>query len=120
MNPLLRYAATIALAAYFMLQARKPSKWFGRLFVQALNQGHSSMTDWGFTHVVIENHFTILDVGCGGGRTVEKLAAIATAGMVSRTIMPTAALLLLGAQWAADQGRSRGHRKGLGLSVAVP
>ncbi len=82
MNPLLRYAATIALAAYFMLQARKPSKWFGRFFVQALNQGHSSMTDWGFTHVVIENHFTILDVGCGGGRTVEKLAAIATAGMV--------------------------------------
>jgi len=81
-NPLLRYAATIALAAYLMLQARKPSKWFGRFFVQALNQGHSSMTDWGFTHVVIENHFTILDVGCGGGRTVEKLAAIATDGMV--------------------------------------
>ena len=28
------------------------------------------------------SHFTILDVGCGGGRTVKKLAAIATDGMV--------------------------------------
>jgi ubiquinone/menaquinone biosynthesis C-methylase UbiE len=40
------------------------------------------MTDWGFKHVVIQSHFTILDVGCGGGRTVGKLAAITTDGMV--------------------------------------
>jgi len=30
----------------------------------------------------MENHHTILDVGCGGGRTVSKLAAIATQGKV--------------------------------------
>jgi len=30
----------------------------------------------------MENHHTILDVGCGGGRTVSKLAAIATQGRV--------------------------------------
>jgi ubiquinone/menaquinone biosynthesis C-methylase UbiE len=33
-------------------------------------------------HILIENHRTILDVGCGGGRTVSKLAAIATQGKV--------------------------------------
>lgn len=43
---------------------------------------HSSLTDWGLKHVLIEKHFTILDVGCGGGRTIQKLAAIATEGMV--------------------------------------
>jgi SAM-dependent methyltransferase len=47
-----------------------------------MNQGHSSMTDWGLKHVAVRNDFTILDVGCGGGRTVEKLAEIATDGMV--------------------------------------
>ncbi len=32
--------------------------------------------------ISIENHHTIVDLGCGGGRTVSKLAAIATQGKV--------------------------------------
>jgi len=43
---------------------------------------HSSLSDWGLKHVPIEMHFAILDVGCGGGRTIQKLAAIATEGKV--------------------------------------
>ena len=43
---------------------------------------HSSVTDLGLKHVLIEKSFTILDVGCGGGRTIQKMAAIATEGMV--------------------------------------
>ena len=43
---------------------------------------HSKLTDWGLKHVSIESGYTILDVGCGGGRTVNKLAAIATQGKV--------------------------------------
>src|SRR5262245_12869345 len=78
----LHYGAAAALAAYVLNQARKPTKWGGRLFLRAMNEGHSSLTDWGLSHVVIKNHFTILDVGCGGGRTVEELAAIATEGVV--------------------------------------
>ena len=65
-----------------LLQARKPTKWVGRVFLQALNQGHSRLTDWGLSHLAIESHFAILDVGCGGGKTVEKLAAIAADGKV--------------------------------------
>lgn len=40
------------------------------------------MTDWGLEHARIEKHDTILDVGCGGGRTVSKLAAMASEGKV--------------------------------------
>jgi len=40
------------------------------------------LTDWGLEHISIENRGTILDVGCGGGRTIGKLAAIATQGKV--------------------------------------
>ncbi len=47
-----------------------------------MNASHSALTDWGLKHISIENHNTILDVGCGGGRTVSKLAAIATLGKV--------------------------------------
>jgi ubiquinone/menaquinone biosynthesis C-methylase UbiE len=47
-----------------------------------MNSGHSKLTDWGLEHISIENHHTILEVGCGGGRTVSKLAAIATQGKV--------------------------------------
>jgi ubiquinone/menaquinone biosynthesis C-methylase UbiE len=47
-----------------------------------MNIHHSKVTDWGLKHITIEKHDTILDVGCGGGRTVHKLAAIATEGKV--------------------------------------
>ena len=47
-----------------------------------MNASHSKLTDWGLAHVSIEKNHTILDVGCGGGRTVSKLAAIAAQGKV--------------------------------------
>ena len=47
-----------------------------------MNAGHSELTDWGLRRISIKEHDTILDVGCGGGRTVSKLAAIATQGKV--------------------------------------
>jgi ubiquinone/menaquinone biosynthesis C-methylase UbiE len=47
-----------------------------------MNRHHSKLTDWGLTHVSIRNNDTILDIGCGGGRTISKLAAIASAGKV--------------------------------------
>jgi ubiquinone/menaquinone biosynthesis C-methylase UbiE len=47
-----------------------------------MNSRHSGVTDWGLSHIAIANDDTVLDVGCGGGRTVGKLAAMATQGKV--------------------------------------
>ncbi|PWT89882.1 MAG: class I SAM-dependent methyltransferase [Acidobacteria bacterium] len=47
-----------------------------------MNFSHSSLTDWGLNHIQIEPQFMILDVGCGGGRTIQKMAAIATEGQL--------------------------------------
>jgi ubiquinone/menaquinone biosynthesis C-methylase UbiE len=47
-----------------------------------MNKSHSGLTDWGLGHVSVEPHYTILDVGCGGGRTISKLARMASAGKV--------------------------------------
>ena len=79
---LFKYAVLLVLMAYMLHQARKPSKWTGRFFLRAMNEGHSRLTDWGLAHLVIAQDFTILDAGCGGGRTINKLAALAPAGKV--------------------------------------
>jgi ubiquinone/menaquinone biosynthesis C-methylase UbiE len=47
-----------------------------------MNSRHSKVTDWGLSHISIDNRDTILDAACGGGRTVNKLAAIASQGKV--------------------------------------
>jgi len=47
-----------------------------------MNSRHSKVTDWGLGHVSIANNSTILDVGCGGGRTLSKVAAMAPQGKV--------------------------------------
>jgi ubiquinone/menaquinone biosynthesis C-methylase UbiE len=47
-----------------------------------MNSRHSKLTDWGLSHVTVKPEDRILDVGCGGGRTVNKLATLASKGKV--------------------------------------
>jgi ubiquinone/menaquinone biosynthesis C-methylase UbiE len=63
-------------------QCCKPRGWLGRFVLWRMNSGHTRLTDWGLAQIPIESHYTILDVGCGGGRTVGNLAASATQGKV--------------------------------------
>jgi SAM-dependent methyltransferase len=63
-------------------QCQKPRGWLGRFVLWNMNYRHSKATDWGLGHVCVEKDFTILDVGCGGGRTLSKLATAATQGKV--------------------------------------
>ena len=81
--PLLAKAALVLIGVPFLLyQVRKPSRWIGGRFLRAMNVAHSALTDWGLSHVEIGKAFTILDVGCGGGRTIGKLAEAAPEGRV--------------------------------------
>jgi len=63
-------------------QCSKPTGWLGRFTLWRMNSSHSKLTDWGLAHISIEKHYTILDVGCGGGKTISKLAALATQGKI--------------------------------------
>jgi len=63
-------------------QGSKPSGWLGRFNLWRMNSSHSKLTDWGLHHISIDTHDTILDVGCGGGRTVAQLADVAKQGKV--------------------------------------
>lgn len=75
-------AAILGFLIYALPQVRKPTGWFGRFIVWMMNHAHSGVTDWGLTHVDVETNSAILDVGCGGGRTIQKLAALAANGTV--------------------------------------
>ena len=61
-------------------QSGKPRGWFGRFLVRGMNFGHSGLTRWGLTKVEIAENATVLDIGCGGGRTLERLASLARLG----------------------------------------
>ncbi len=63
-------------------QCKKPHGWLGRLVLRNMNSRHSQVTDWGLSHVTVGKRDTILDVGCGGGKTVSKLAAMASEGKI--------------------------------------
>jgi ubiquinone/menaquinone biosynthesis C-methylase UbiE len=75
-------AAGGLLMARAARQCRKPSDRAGRSVLQRMNVSHAAVTQWGLTHVAIGEDLTILDVGCGGGRTVDRLASIVTRGKV--------------------------------------
>jgi ubiquinone/menaquinone biosynthesis C-methylase UbiE len=79
---ILRFTAIGAATVYLMSQVRKPSRWLGRFIVSDMNRRHSTLTDWGLNHIEIGKDFTVLDVGCGGGRTLNKLANLAVNGKI--------------------------------------
>jgi ubiquinone/menaquinone biosynthesis C-methylase UbiE len=79
---LLKLLLALLLAAWLFRQVRKPSGWLGRRVVRAMNLSHATMTNWGLQQVQVPKNAAILDVGCGGGETVRRLAALAPEGKV--------------------------------------
>jgi SAM-dependent methyltransferase len=76
--------ATVALtvAAVFVLQRQcgRPWGWPGRLIIASMNRRHAGVTAWGLQHVAIGPDFRLLDIGCGGGRMLRRLAERAPQG----------------------------------------
>jgi SAM-dependent methyltransferase len=50
--------------------------------VRGWNRSHAKLTDWGLQQVILPKNAVMLDVGCGGGRTVSRLSALVPAGRV--------------------------------------
>lgn len=61
-------------------QSGHPRGRFGRLLVRAMNLGHSGLTRWGLAKVEIPETAIVLDIGCGGGRALQRLASLARLG----------------------------------------
>jgi ubiquinone/menaquinone biosynthesis C-methylase UbiE len=63
-------------------QYRCPAGVSGRTVAANMNKGHWDLTTWGLKHVSVKSDFVILDVGCGGGKTISRLARRAVQGKV--------------------------------------
>ncbi len=63
-------------------QCRKPSGWFGEMVGRGMNSSHAPLTGWGLTHISVDKQDVVLDIGCGGGRTISRLAEMAAEGKV--------------------------------------
>jgi ubiquinone/menaquinone biosynthesis C-methylase UbiE len=70
----------MSLVKILLGQCSKPRGWHGRITLRNMNRGHAELTAWGLKHVAVQRRDTILDVGCGGGVTVARLAAMAPEG----------------------------------------
>ena len=57
----------------FLGQTRKPEGFFGKLMLNAMNQGHAALSDWGLSHIEGLSPLVIAELGCGGGRNVREL-----------------------------------------------
>jgi SAM-dependent methyltransferase len=72
----------MSLLEGMLRQCKKPRGRFGRFLARGMNFGHSGLTKWGLGFIDIPSDIDALDIGCGGGRTVARLARIVTDGRV--------------------------------------
>jgi ubiquinone/menaquinone biosynthesis C-methylase UbiE len=63
-------------------QYRYPTGPEGRLIAARMNRHHAKLTLWGLTKVTVKPDAKILDVGCGGGKTLYRLAKLTPHGKV--------------------------------------
>ena len=50
-----------------------PQGRMGRLMLKFMNLCHASLTNWGLNIAGIQDGWTMLDIGCGGGATLQRL-----------------------------------------------
>jgi len=55
-------------------QCRKPNGLFGRMVANGMNRSHAPMTKWALEQIHLTEDMTVLDIGCGGGGIVRRIA----------------------------------------------
>lgn len=63
----------MSLLKRFFTQCAHPEGRMGRMMLRFMNFGHAPLTNWGLSHVSFNEGMTMLDIGCGGGATLQHL-----------------------------------------------
>lgn len=59
---------------------RKPQGEAGALMLARMNESHAAVTAWGLSFLELSPQHNVLDIGCGGGAALSKLAETVTEG----------------------------------------
>ena len=59
---------------------RRPEGKAGRAMLARMNESHAHLVDWGLAHIELRAGDTVLDIGCGGGNTLARMAERVTEG----------------------------------------
>ncbi|MEL7642362.1 MAG: class I SAM-dependent methyltransferase [Solidesulfovibrio sp.] len=65
-----------------MGQCRRPGGILGEYIGRRMNRSHFALTTWGLAHMAVAADADVLDIGCGGGRTLARLAQLAPRGRI--------------------------------------
>ena len=82
-------------------QFRRPHGEEGHAVVEGMNESHYELTGWGLAFTGFAGVTAMLDIGCGGGRTVERLAALAPQAHVTGIDHSADCV-----RWAAERNRA--------------
>lgn len=63
-------------------QAKNPRGFIGRTMLKIMNSAHSQMMYWGLSKADLRDDLAVLDVGCGGGKTVSLLCKLVNDGKI--------------------------------------
>lgn len=58
----------------FFDNMRKPKGKLGNIQLKSMNKEHTPVSLWGLKHLNIQSDDVILDVGCGGGININRMA----------------------------------------------
>lgn len=63
-------------------QAKNPKGFVGSSMLCIMNVAHTSMTKWALSNIEINEHANVLDIGCGGGKTIHTLSKMNPHGKI--------------------------------------
>ena len=63
----------MGLLKSFFTNCAHPKGKMGRAMLKFMNLCHAPLTNWGLDLVGIQDGWAMLDIGCGGGKTLQRL-----------------------------------------------
>lgn len=73
----------MSMSAFFSEQARKPSGWFGRIFMPIVfDRGNSFLNGFVYELMAVQPDDRVLEIGCGTGKLIKLMAKFIETGCI--------------------------------------